>query len=225
MKEQALLLEEQERNLDHIFRENTQCREKLKILFETREKLKKQYGIVGKLDKTANGKRRQAVGLDFQTYVQRKYFSSIIREANRRLKTMTGGKFLLKCRELKDLGLQGEVGLDLDVYSCVTDSVRDVKTLSGGESFMAALAMALGMADVVARTAGKVRLETMFIDEGFGSLDEESRQQAIRILDELAGEDRLVGIISHVEELKEQIDRKLVIQKGRDGSHIRFRLS
>ena len=225
LKEQALLLEEQERNLDHIFRENTQCREKLKNLFETREKLKTQYGIVGKLDKTANGKRRQAVGLDFQTYVQRKYFSSIIREANRRLKTMTGGKFLLKCRELKDLGLQGEVGLDLDVYSCVTDSVRDVKTLSGGESFMAALAMALGMADVVARTAGKVRLETMFIDEGFGSLDEESRQQAIRILDELAGEDRLVGIISHVEELKEQIDRKLVIQKGRDGSHIRFRLS
>ena len=83
---------------------------------------------------------------------------------------------------------------------------------------MAALAMALGMADMVQRTAGKVRLDAMFIDEGFGSLDEESRQQAIRVLNELAGEERLVGIISHVEELKEQIDRKLVITKGKTGS-------
>ena len=85
---------------------------------------------------------------------------------------------------------------------------------------MAALAMALGMADIVQRTAGKVRLEAMFIDEGFGSLDEESREQAIRVLRELAGEERQVGIISHVEELKKQLDRKLVIRKDREGSHI-----
>ena len=88
--------------------------------------------------------------------------------------------------------------------------------------FMAALAMALGMADIVQRTAGKVRLEAMFIDEGFGSLDEESREQAIRVLRELAGEERQVGIISHVEELKKQLDRKLVIRKDREGSHLSF---
>ena len=178
------------------------------------------YGMVGRLDRTANGKRRQAAGLDFQTYVQRRYFQAIIHEANRRLEVMTDRKFYLKCRDISDLKLQGEVGLDLDVYSCVTDSVRDVRTLSGGESFMAALAMALGMADIVQRTAGKVRLDAMFIDEGFGSLDEESREQAIRVLQELAGEERQVGIISHVEELNKQLDRKLVIRKDREGSHI-----
>ncbi len=224
LQETESLLEKEERERERQFLQNEQLAENLKRLFRERETLSREYGMVGRLDKTANGKRIKAAGLDFQTYVQRRYFAGIIAEANRRLLTMTGGKFLLKCRELKDLRLQGEVGLDLDVYSCITDSIRDVKTLSGGESFMAALAMALGMADMIQRTAGKLRLETMFIDEGFGSLDEESRQQAIRILQELAGEDRLVGIISHVSELKEQIDRKLEIQKDKRGSHIRLRL-
>lgn len=224
LQETETMLEEEERELDHQFRINEQAASTLRELFRERSSLSENYGMVGRLDKTANGKRVKAAGLDFQTYVQRRYFAGIIAEANKRLVTMTGGKFLLKCREMKDLRLQGEVGLDLDVYSCLTDSIRDVKTLSGGESFMAALAMALGMADMIQRTAGKIRLETMFIDEGFGSLDEESRQQAIRILNELAGEDRLVGIISHVEELKEQIDRKLEIQKDKTGSHIRLRL-
>lgn len=224
LQQQEQLLEERESKISYRRQKNTQGRTELTGLFEQRKKLEKQYGLVGKLDKTANGKRRQTAGLDFTTYVQRRYFSGIIREANKRLQKMNGGHFYLKCRDIRDLRLQGEVGLDLDVYSCVTNSVRDVKTLSGGESFMASLSMALGMADIVQRTAGKLKLETMFVDEGFGSLDEESRQQAIRILNELAGESRLVGIISHVEELKEQIDRKLIIQKGRDGSHIRMNL-
>ena len=131
---------------------------------------------------------------------------------------MNGEQFLLQCRELEQLGRQGEVGLDLDVYDLVTDQVRDVKTLSGGESFLAALAMALGMADVIQKNAGKVHLDTMFIDEGFGSLDEEARQRAIGILNEMAGDTKLVGIISHVTELKEQMDRKLVISKSDKGS-------
>ena len=104
----------------------------------------------------------------------------------------------------------------------MTDQVRDVKTLSGGESFLAALAMALGMADVIQKNAGKVHLDTMFIDEGFGSLDEEARQRAIGILNEMAGDTKLVGIISHVTELKEQMDRKLVISKSDKGSHARW---
>lgn len=114
-------------------------------------------------------------------------------------------------------------GLEIDD---INRSVRkqkqeiDVKTLSGGESFMAALSMALGMADVIQNTAGKVRMDTMFVDEGFGSLDDESREEAIKILNELAGDRRLVGIISHVTELKEQIDRKLVVAKDEKGSKV-----
>ena len=122
------------------------------------------------------------------------------------------------------MGRQGEVGLDLDVYNLQTDKVRDVKTLSGGESFLAALSMALGMADVIQSTAGRVRIDTMFIDEGFGSLDEESRIRAVKILRALSGERRLVGIISHVTELKEQMDKRLVVEKGRRGSRVHWEL-
>ena len=165
-----------------------------------------------------------SVSLDFQTYVQRQYFSQMIQAANQRLKVMTDGQFLLQCRDLDALGKQGEVGLDLDVYTMATDRLRDIKTLSGGESFMAALAMALGMADIIQRTAGNVSMDALFIDEGFGSLDEESRLKAVRILQELAGGRRLVGIISHVTELKEQIGKKLTVRKTEKGSRIQWEL-
>lgn len=146
----------------------------------------------------------------------------MIGEANRRLVKINGNQFMLQCRDVEHLGKQGEAGLDLDIYDLATDKVRDVKTLSGGESFLAALSMALGMADVIQNAAGRVHLDTMFIDEGFGSLDEEARGRAIGILNELAGDTRLVGIISHVTELKEQIDRKLVVSKSDKGSHAKW---
>ena len=117
---------------------------------------------------------------------------------------------------------QAQAGLDLDVYDLVNDSVRDVKTLSGGESFMASLSMALGLADIVQNTAGAVSLETMFVDEGFGSLDDMARERAIQILKELAGEKGLVGIISHVNELKEQIEWQLEAKKTEHGSHVKW---
>lgn len=195
-----------------------QAYETLNRLWKEREQLEEEYGLYHNLYRTANGKL--AVSLDFQTYVQRQYFNQMIQAANRRLKEMTDGQFLLKCREFEALGKQGEVGLDLDVYSMATDKVRDVKTLSGGESFMAALAMALGMSDIIQRTAGNVSMDALFIDEGFGSLDEESRMKAVRILRELAGERRLIGIISHVTELKEQIGKKLIVKKNEKGSRI-----
>lgn len=135
---------------------------------------------------------------------------------------MTANEFILQCREIKDLSSQGQAGLDLDVYHLVNDSVRDVKTLSGGESFMASLAMALGLADIVQNTAGAISLETMFVDEGFGSLDDEARERAIQILKELAGEKGLVGIISHVNELKEQIEWKLAVMKTEHGSYTQW---
>lgn len=195
---------------------------KLKNYFAAQEELRKKYEVAGNLSRTANGGLSGSVKLDFETYVQRKYFRQIIQAANRRLVKMTSGGFILQCRELKDLSSQGQAGLDLDVYDLVTDSVRDVKSLSGGESFMAALSMALGLADIIQNTAGAVSLETMFVDEGFGSLDDLSRERAIRILKELAGEKGLVGIISHVNELKEQIDWKLTVTKSGHGSHARW---
>jgi exonuclease SbcC len=178
--------------------------------------------MVSNLNRTANGNLSGTVKLDFETYVQRQYFKKIIYAANKRLIKMTNGEFILQCRNLKNLGNQGQAGLDLDVYHMLTDSVRDVKTLSGGESFMASLSMALGLADIVQNSAGGIRLETMFVDEGFGSLDDMAREQAIKVLTELAGDNRLVGIISHVNELKEQIDTKLIVTRTEKGSKIKI---
>ena len=174
------------------------------------------------LSRTANGSLSGTVKMDFETYVQRQYFRQIIHAANQRLVRMTSNEFILQCREEGNLSSQGQAGLDLDVYHMASASVRDVKTLSGGESFMASLAMALGLADIVQNTAGAIRLDTMFVDEGFGSLDDTAREQAIRVLHDLAGDKRLVGIISHVNELKEQIDCKLQVTKTEKGSQAKW---
>lgn len=219
LKEEQKELEKRKLELTGNRSRNQQISLNLNILYKERSLLEEKYTIINTLDRTANGKLNQQAGLDLQTYVQRRYFKYIVAEANRRLVKMSGGQFILQCRNMESLGKRGEVGLDLDVYDLVTDQVRDVKTLSGGESFMAALSMALGMADIIQHMAGKVHLDTMFIDEGFGSLDEEARSKAIGILNELAGDRRLVGIISHVTELKEQIDRKLIVSKAEKGSH------
>lgn len=217
-------LEKEENRLAGIHGRNLQAFRNLERLWKNAEGLGEEYGLIHTLYETANGRMTGSIGLDFQTYVQRQYFTRMIEAANRRLKVMTEGAFLLQCRELDALGKQGEVGLDLDVYSLTTDKVRDVKTLSGGESFLAALAMALGMADVIAQTAGNVKIDALFIDEGFGALDEESRLRAIRILQQLAEGKRLVGIISHVPELKEQMERQIVVKKTEKGSHIEWHI-
>ena len=215
-------LEADSGQLAAVWGRNRKALENLKRLWKGQETKEQEYRLVRHLFQTANGKLSGTAGLDFQTWVQRLYFQRMIQAANRRLNVMADGQFLLQCRSLDALGKQGEVGLDLDVYSMVTGKVRDVKTLSGGESFLTALAMALGMADVIQSTAGYVQIDAMFIDEGFGSLDEESRMRAIRILQELAGGKRLIGIISHVQELKDQIDRKLIVKKDEKGSHVNW---
>lgn len=196
----------------------------LRVYLQEREQLDREKQQISELYQTADGKLSGAARIDFQTYVQRQYFRQMIQAANRRLRRMTKGTFELQCRGLADLGKQGEVGLDLDVYSFVTDRVRDVKTLSGGESFLAALAMALGMADVIQNAAGSVKVDAMFIDEGFGSLDEESRTRAVQVLQELSGGRRLIGIISHVTELKEEMGHKLVVKKGNGGSQVHWEI-
>ena len=182
------------------------------------EDLAKKDTIIKSLYKTAGGRLSGSAKIDFETYIQRQYFKQIIQEANKRLLTMSGQQFMLKLKEEKSAGKKSNEGLDLSVYSLITDSERDIKTLSGGESFLAALAMALGLSDIVGRSAGAIHPDMMFIDEGFGSLDAYSRAQAIEVLQQLTGDNRLVGIISHVTELKEQIDHKLVVTRSDKGS-------
>ena len=188
------------------------------VYLEKGKNLESEDQVIKSLSKTANGRLSGSAKIDFETYIQRQYFKQIIHEANKRLLTMSNHQFILKLKEEANTGRKTNEGLDLSVYSLVTDSERDVKTLSGGESFLAALAMALGLSDIVERSAGAIHPDMMFIDEGFGSLDAQSRQQAIEVLAELAGDRRMVGIISHVTELKEQIDRKLVVSRTDKGS-------
>lgn len=224
LKEELEQLSREENQLAAVNSRARQTEKRLRELWQQRADSEKEFRLYQRLYQTANGKLSGSVSLDFQTYVQRRYFNQMVQAANRRLIVMSDSQFLLQCRDLHTLGKQGEVGLDLDVLNVTAGKIRDVKTLSGGESFMAALAMALGMADVISRTAGNVRIDAMFLDEGFGSLDEESRLRAIGILKELAGDKRLIGIISHVTELKEQIGRKLTVKKTEKGSRIQWDL-
>ena len=183
--------------------------------------LRERFLMIRRLYFTAGGKiERRHIRLE--TYMQRQFFRRIIEKANRRLVEMNGGIFKLTCRDIADLGAQGQVGLDLDVWSIINSQARDVNTLSGGESFMASLSMALGMADVISESAGSVRTDAMFVDEGFGSLSAGVREKAVEILSELAGSDRLVGVISHVEELKDSMPVQLSVTKDRNGSHTKL---
>lgn len=204
--------------------DNQRIHQNVTMLYQKREKMLMKNSILKNLDATANG-RLNGKHLKFQTYIQRRYFKQIVENANKRLYIMSNGQFLLQCRDTEELASQGFVGLDLNVYSIINDQTRDVKTLSGGESFMAALALALGMADMIQNTTGSVHIDTMFIDEGFGTLSEETRNQAIQILNQLSGGKRLVGIISHVTELKNQIDRKLIVTKSEKGSKAVWEIS
>lgn len=193
--------------------------EKNSSYLKKQQKLEENDRVLKSLFYTADGRLKGSAKIDFETYIQRQYFKQIIHEANKRLLTMSGEQFILKLKEAESTGHKSNEGLDLAVYSLVTNSERDIKTLSGGESFLAALAMALGLSDIAIRKAGAVHLDMMFIDEGFGSLDAQSRAQAIEVLHQLAGGDRLIGIISHVTELKEQIDHRLLVTRTEKGSH------
>lgn len=215
-------LEKQYMTLYNCAQNNKNAWKKLQEYEKAQGNLRKTYALYDDLSRTANGTLTGSAKVDFETYVQRQYFKQIIAAANRRLIKMNHGQFILQCRDLKKLSGKTQAGLDLDVYHLVNQSVRDVKTLSGGESFMAALAMALGLADMIQNEAGAIRLDTMFVDEGFGSLDDESLSQAIQVLLGLAQQQCLVGIISHVNQLKEQIDCKLIVTKNDKGSHVRW---
>ena len=190
-------------------------------LARTTEHIEAQYGEVAALADTANGTIAGKSKIMFEAYVQSMYFDRMVNAANRRMTAMTNGRYELQ-RRIEATTRQGQTGLDLDVFDHYTGKTRDASSLSGGESFKAALALALGLSDTVQAHAGGVQLDTMFIDEGFGSLDQESLQLAIKALTELSGGDKLIGIISHVDELKASIDRKIVVSCGRNGSTLRI---
>ena len=152
------------------------------------------------------------------------YFDMILRRANLRLLTMSCGQYELKRQEQSE-NRKEKAGLDLNVVDHYIGTERSVKTLSGGESFQASLSLALGLSDEIQASAGGIRLDSMFVDEGFGSLEEHAREQAVRVLKEMAGGAKLIGIISHVTELKQEMEDQLLITKDEEGSHVRWHLS
>ena len=175
-----------------------------------------KYAWVRALSDTANGNISGKEKIMLETYIQMNYFDCIIARANTRLMIMTDGQYDL-VRRKEALNKQGQSGLDLNVIDHYNGSERSVKSLSGGESFKASLALALGLSDEIQSSAGGIKLDTMFVDEGFGSLDEDSLSQAMKALTSLADENRLVGIISHVGELKQKIDKQIIVIKDKSG--------
>ena len=182
------------------------------LLFDVESRWKEIKALSDTANGSVSGKERIAL----ETYIQMTYFDRIIRRANLRLMSMTDGQYELIRRSSTD-NRQSQSGLELDIKDHYNGSLRAVSTLSGGESFKASLSLALGLSDEIQSSAGGVRLDTMFIDEGFGSLDDRSLDQAINALIRLSDSNRLVGIISHVGELKQRIDRQIVIKKEKTG--------
>lgn len=178
--------------------------------------VEERYTWMRTLSNTVNGNLQGREKIALETYVQTTFFDQILRRANLRLLVMTDNQYELKRRRLAENN-RSQSGLELDVVDHYNGSERPVRSLSGGESFKASLALALGLSDVIQSDAGGIRLDTMFVDEGFGSLDEESLRQAIQALASLTEGRRLVGIISHVAELKERIDKQIVVTKDRTG--------
>ena len=180
---------------------------------------KRLGGLYSRLSGKVSGSR-----MDLETYALRYYLERILQAANRRFFEMTAGQFELRMVELEQAGDGRNKGLDLMVYSFVNGSAREIRTLSGGESFLAALALSLGMADQIHDNTAGVDLGMMFIDEGFGSLSEDALGKAVRVLKRMAGGDKLIGIISHVAQLRQEIDDQLVVTKDEKGSHARWQL-
>lgn len=195
---------------------NTNARDGIVSAAKNLGALEKRYSMVKPLSETAGGQVKGKEKMLLETYVQMTYFERIIDRANIRLLEMSGGRFELKRRE-ENSNIRNQVGLDLDVIDYRKSKTRDVKTLSGGESFMAALSLALGISDEIQASAGGVKLDAMFVDEGFGSLDEKSLDDALNALAKLSDGNKLVGVISHVDVLKRRIGRQIVVSKKTDG--------
>lgn len=222
IREKAELTAEKERLSEQAKELHTRAATNGRALRNIREKsaeletAEKKLGWLKTLSDTANGTLAGKERVMLETYVQMRCFDRIIARANTRFMVMSGGQYELRRRADAENN-RSQSGLELDVIDHYNGTERSVKTLSGGESFKASLSLALGLSDEIQSSAGGIRLDTMFVDEGFGSLDEESLQQAVGALAGLSEGRRLVGIISHVSELKERIDRQIVVTKEKTG--------
>ncbi|MBQ9986771.1 MAG: SMC family ATPase, partial [Erysipelotrichales bacterium] len=196
--------------------QNTQTKSNIQDRSEEVQKIEEKYTWVKALSNTANGMISGKEKIMLETYIQTTYFDRIIARANTRFMIMTNGQYDL-VRKTTAENQRSQSGLDLDVIDHYNGTQRSVRTLSGGESFKASLSLALGLSDEIQSSAGGIQLDTMFVDEGFGSLDGDSLQQAIAALTSLSDGNRLVGIISHVSELKEKIDHQIIVTKEKSG--------
>lgn len=221
LKEERSLKEQQK---EAVYKEKKQLDIRLEInekaklaiarIFKDMSELEKRYQWQRALTNTACGTISGKQKIMLETYVQMAFFDRIIIRANTRFMVMTGGQYEM----IRSKGsMQGQSGLELDIVDHYNGTVRSVRSLSGGESFKASLALALGLSDEIQSQAGGIQIDTMFIDEGFGALDEESLRQAVEVLIRLSESNRLVGIISHVSELKERIDLQIAVTKNKEG--------
>ena len=216
LEEEQGRIEKEEKRVHSAIRANKEALHHILQKSEALQKLEKKYSWVKNLSNTANGTLAGKEKIMLETYIQMNYFDRIIARANVRLMIMTEGQYDL-IRSKEALTKQGQSGLDLNVIDHYNGSERSVRSLSGGEAFKASLALALGLSDEIQSSCGGIKLETMFVDEGFGSLDEDSLSQAMKALSQLADNHRLVGIISHVGELKQKIDKQIVVTKDKAG--------
>lgn len=212
-------IKEEKQNLFSIYSNNIKLKNNLKHTNDKLSKCLKNYTRYEELYKLSSGNLIGKRKISFEQYVQATYFDMVLNEANIRFNNMTNGRFKLLRKETAD-SLSAKFALDLDVYDEYNGSKRDVKSLSGGESFKASLSLALGLSDVIQNYSGGINIDAIFIDEGFGSLDAESRELAINTLNTLSNGNKLIGIISHVSELKERIDKKIIVSKTKEGSII-----
>ena len=214
-RERLTGLEQEKSRLHHRLETNRMARERISEQKASMEEIQKEWTWVKALSDTAAGEVWGKEKITLETYAQMAYFERIIARANTRFMVMSGGQYELKrCTEEDN---RGKNGLGLNVIDHYNGTERSVKTLSGGESFQASLSLALGLSDEIQSAAGGIRLDTLFVDEGFGSLDEDTLNLAMKSLGDLAEGRRLVGIISHVGELKERIQHQIVVVKDKTG--------
>ena len=207
-------IQRRQKSLNAMLLTNRNCLERLGTVGRELDEVRKALTAMKALSDTANGTVSGREKITLETYVQTAYFERMLKRANQRLLKMTNGQYQLRRRE-EPLNKAEKTGLDLDIADNFNGSVRDVRTLSGGESFMAALALAFGLSDEI-QSRSSIRLDTMFIDEGFGSLHQSALDSAVSVLAEMSGTNRLIGIISHVEDLKSRIDKQICVTKGID---------
>ena len=226
MEEQLKTVTEEYEKLDKVFLELSGTLKQLTTATEhiveyigSSNEVQAEFDVIKVLSDTANGSLTGKQKITFENYVQSYLMEKVLDEANKRFIKMTDSRYELKRKEI-EIKKTGRSGLDFSIFDSYTGKERDVSSLSGGEKFKASLALALGLSDVISNNKGGIKIESLFIDEGFGSLDSESLNQALNILYDLSGNHKLIGVISHVSELKTRIDNKILVKKTNAGSDI-----